>query len=67
MQLYSVPKRRLFRPGIRQDLQRSKEETGYNPAGVGNAYSHNFLNQACFTIAGNTSSAFFWHCRRLSL
>ena len=34
--------------GIKEDLQKSKE--GYNPNGVGNAYSHNFLNQVNRTL-----------------
>ena len=31
--------------GIKNDLKRAKDGEGYTPNGVGNAYSHNFLNQ----------------------
>ena len=36
---------REYHAGIKKDLQKAKDGEGYNPNGVGNAYSHNFLNQ----------------------
>lgn len=34
--------------GIKDDIQKAKD-SGYTPNGIGNAYSHNFLNQVEFS------------------
>lgn len=42
-----APPGRGARDGIKKDLQRAKDAgEAYDPRGVGNAFTHNFLNQS---------------------